>query len=305
MRAAFKCVMDGHQVAYLAPTTILAYQHYNTFTSRMNGFGVQVEMLSRFKSPKEQKDILKRLKDGKVDIVIGTHRLLQKDVTFPKLGLLVIDEEQRFGVKHKETLVEMKSNIDVLSMTATPIPRTLNMSMIGIRDMSVIETPPLDRHPIRTYVLPYNPSVIKEAILREKARGGQVYYIHNVVSTISQCAKMVSDLVPGLSVRYAHGRMSETELEEIMMQVQNGDVDVLVCTTIIETGLDIPNVNTMIVEQSDRFGLSQLYQLRGRVGRSRQCRICIPHLSGGKGVVRSGTETADCTARIYRIRFRL
>lgn len=268
MRAAFKCVMDGHQVAYLAPTTILAYQHYNTFTSRMNGFGVQVEMLSRFKSPKEQKDILKRLKDGKVDIVIGTHRLLQKDVTFPKLGLLVIDEEQRFGVKHKETLVEMKSNIDVLSMTATPIPRTLNMSMIGIRDMSVIETPPLDRHPIRTYVLPYNPSVIKEAILREKARGGQVYYIHNVVSTISQCAKMVSDLVPGLSVRYAHGRMSETELEEIMMQVQNGDVDVLVCTTIIETGLDIPNVNTMIVEQSDRFGLSQLYQLRGRVGRS-------------------------------------
>lgn len=268
IRAAFKAVSDGKQVVFLVPTTILAQQHYNTFSQRMKDFPISVDMLSRFRTPAQQKKALERLKKGQLDIIIGTHRVLSKDVVFKDLGLLIVDEEQRFGVKHKEKIKQLKGNVDVLTLSATPIPRTLHMSLVGIRDMSVLEEPPVDRIPIQTYVLEHNEEIIREAINRELARGGQVYYVYNRVNNIDEVALMISNLVPDANVSFAHGQMSERELEKIMFEFINGEIDVLVSTTIIETGLDISNVNTMIIEDADRLGLSQLYQLRGRVGRS-------------------------------------
>ena len=268
LRAAFKAIQDGKQVVYLVPTTILAQQHYNTFVQRMKDFPVRVDLLSRFRTAAEIKKSLEDLKRGIVDIVIGTHRVLSKDVEFKNLGLLIIDEEQRFGVTHKEKIKKMKENIDVLTLTATPIPRTLHMSLVGIRDMSVLEEPPVDRIPIQTYVMEYNDEMVREAIHRELARNGQVYYVYNRVQDIEEVAAHVAELVPNAVVTFAHGQMREHELERIMFDFINGDIDVLVSTTIIETGLDIPNANTMIIHDADRMGLSQLYQLRGRVGRS-------------------------------------
>lgn len=268
IRAAFKAVQDGKQVAYLVPTTILAQQHYNTFKERMQEFPVKIGMLSRFLSPKEQKKTLEDLKKGQVDIIIGTHRLLSKDLDYSNLGLLIIDEEQRFGVTHKEKIKQMKKDVDVLTLTATPIPRTLHMSLIGIRDMSLLEEPPVDRKAIQTYVLEYNSELVKEAINRELARGGQVYYVYNRVNTIADMAAELAKLMPDVRISFAHGQMKEKELEDVMYSFINKDVDVLVTTTIIETGLDIGNVNTMIIHDAENFGLSQLYQLRGRVGRS-------------------------------------
>lgn len=268
IRTAFKAVQEGKQVAYLVPTTILAQQHYNTFIQRMKDYPIRVEMLSRFCTAAEIKKTLADLGKGLVDIVIGTHRLLSKDVVFHDLGLLVIDEEQRFGVTHKEKIKQMKENVDVLTLTATPIPRTLHMSMIGIRDMSILEEAPQDRLPIQTYVMEYNEEMVREAIVRELARGGQVYYVFNRVDGIAEMTGKIAELVPEARVAYAHGQMKENELEKIMMDFIGHEIDVLVSTTIIETGLDIPNVNTMVIHDSDTFGLSQLYQLRGRVGRS-------------------------------------
>ena len=268
LRAAFKAVTDSKQVAYLCPTTILAMQHYNTFSERMRNFPIKVEMLSRFRTKAQQTKILKALKSGEIDIIIGTHRIVQKDVEFKDLGLLIIDEEQRFGVAHKERLKEMKQNIDVLSMTATPIPRTLHMSMISVRDMSVLTQPPQNRYPVQTYVLEKNKAVLTDAIRRELSRGGQVFYMHNRIQGIYKTAQWIQDAFPDKVVRVGHGQMSETELEDIMNDMVMGYTDILVCTTIIETGLDIPNANTIIIENADRMGLSQLYQLRGRVGRS-------------------------------------
>ena len=268
IRAAFKAVVDNKQVAFLVPTTILAQQHYNTFKQRFAGFPVNIEMLSRFRNLKEQKQILEGMRTGNVDIVIGTHRLLSKDVQFKDLGLLVIDEEQRFGVKSKETLKQLKKTVDVLTLTATPIPRTLHMSMIGIRDISVIEEPPDERFPVQTYVLAYNEAIVTDAITREISRGGQVYYVYNRVQNIHKVANQLTQLVPGIRIAVAHGQMSERQLEKVMLDYMDRKYDVLVSTTIIETGLDIPNVNTIIILNSDRLGLAQLYQLRGRVGRS-------------------------------------
>ena len=268
IRAAFKAVQDGKQVVYLVPTTILAQQHYNTFIQRLKDFPVRIDLLCRFRTPAQQKKTIEDLKKGLVDIVIGTHRVLSKDVTYKDLGLLIIDEEQRFGVTHKEKIKKMRENIDVLTLTATPIPRTLHMSLIGIRDMSVLEEAPMDRMPIQTYVMEFNDEMIREAIERELSRGGQVYYVYNRVEDIADVAGRVQKLVPGASVSFAHGQMSERELEDIMYDFINGEIDVLVSTTIIETGMDIANANTMIIQDADRFGLSQLYQLRGRVGRS-------------------------------------
>ncbi len=268
IRAAFKAVQEGKQVVYLVPTTILAQQHYNTFVQRMKDFPVRVDLLCRFRSSGEQKKTVEDLKKGMVDIVIGTHRVLSKDVQFKDLGLLIIDEEQRFGVAHKEKIKQLKNNIDVLTLTATPIPRTLHMSLIGIRDMSVLEEPPMDRMAIQTYVMEYNEEMVREAIHRELARGGQVYYVFNRVNQIADMAVKLETLVPDASIAFAHGQMREKELEDIMYRFINGEIDVLVSTTIIETGLDISNVNTMIIHDADNMGLSQLYQLRGRVGRS-------------------------------------
>lgn len=268
IRAAFKAVQDGKQVAYLVPTTILAQQHYNTFAQRMKDFPVNVDLLSRFKSAKEQKMTVEKLKKGLVDIVIGTHRLLSQDIRFKDLGLVIVDEEQRFGVSHKEKLKRLTENVDVLTLTATPIPRTLHMSLTGIRNMSILDEPPEERQPIQTYVMEYNAESVKDAIHREISRGGQVYYLHNRVRNISEVAARVQSLVPDAVVSYAHGQMSEHELERIMLDFIEGEIDVLVCTTIIEAGLDIPNVNTIIIQDSDFMGVSQLYQLRGRVGRS-------------------------------------
>ncbi len=268
IRAAFKAVQEGKQVAFLVPTTILAQQHYNTFVHRMKDFPIRIDIMSRFRTAAEQKNTLEGLKKGFVDVVIGTHRILSKDLVFKDLGLLVVDEEQRFGVTHKEKIKKMKDDVDVLTLTATPIPRTLHMSLIGIRDMSVLEEAPNDRLPIQTYVLEYNEEMVREAIVREVARGGQVYYVYNRVSNIADIAARVQQLVPESNVAFAHGQMKEHELERIMYDFINGEIDVLVSTTIIETGLDISNVNTMIIHDSDRLGLSQLYQLRGRVGRS-------------------------------------
>lgn len=268
IRAAFKAVSDGKQVVFLVPTTILAQQHYNTFTQRMMDFPITVDMLSRFKSAAEQKKIIERVKKGQLDILIGTHRVLSKDIQFKNLGLLIVDEEQRFGVTHKEKIKQMKGDVDVLTLTATPIPRTLHMSLVGIRDMSVLEEPPVDRLPIQTFVLEHNDEIIREAINRELARGGQVYYVYNRVNGIEDIANNIAKLVPEANVSYAHGQMNERTLEKIMFEFINGEIDVLVSTTIIETGLDISNVNTMLIDDADKLGLSQLYQLRGRVGRS-------------------------------------
>jgi transcription-repair coupling factor (superfamily II helicase) len=267
IRAAFKAVMDNKQVAVLVPTTVLAEQHFATFTERLKAFPVRIEVLSRFKSPKEQQAILERLANGKVDICIGTHRLLQKDVVFKDLGLVIIDEEQRFGVIHKEHLKKLRREVDVLTLSATPIPRTLHMSLVGVRDMSTMETPPEERLPIKTYVAEYDERLIREAILRELERNGQVFFVHNRIQSIALVATKLQSLVPEARIAIAHGRMPEEELERMMADFTQGKSDVLVCTTIIESGLDMPNVNTLIVNQADKFGLTQLYQLRGRVGR--------------------------------------
>ena len=268
IRAAFKAVNDNKQVAFLVPTTILAQQHYNTIRERLGDYPINVEMMSRFRTPAQQKKTIEKLKRGEVDIVIGTHRLLSKDVAFKDLGLLIVDEEQRFGVTHKEKIKQMKGDVDVLTLSATPIPRTLHMSLVGIRDMSVLEEPPVDRLPIQTFVMEHSSEIIREAINRELVRGGQVYYVYNRVHNIDEVAMEVARLVPDANVAFAHGQMSERELERIMMSFIQGEIDVLIATTIIETGLDISNVNTIIIDNADQMGLSQLYQLRGRVGRS-------------------------------------
>ena len=268
LRAAFKAVQESRQVVYLVPTTILAQQVYNTFVQRMKEFPVRVDLLCRFRTPSQQQKTIDDLKKGQVDIVVGTHRVLSKDVVYKNLGLLIIDEEQRFGVAHKEKIKQLKKDIDVLTLTATPIPRTLHMSLIGIRDMSVLEEPPMDRVPIQTYVMEYDEETVREAINRELRRGGQVYYVYNRVNDIADVALRLSRLLPEARIDFAHGQMSERELESVMYAFINGEIDVLVSTTIIETGLDISNVNTMIIHDSDRYGLSQLYQLRGRIGRS-------------------------------------
>lgn len=267
LRAAFKTVSEGMQVGLLVPTTVLAQQHYATFCERLGPFPMQVEVLSRFRTPKEQETILAALQDGAVDIVIGTHRLLQKDVQFKNLGLVVVDEEQRFGVSHKETLKQLRQEVDVLTLSATPIPRTLHMALSGLRDMSVMNTPPEARLPVKTFVSEYSEDTIREAILREIERGGQVFFLHNRVRTIARTAAQLAELVPEARFMIGHGQLAEADLEEVMVAFANGEADVLVCTTIIESGLDLPNVNTLILDRADRFGLSQLYQLRGRVGR--------------------------------------
>lgn len=274
MRAAFKCAAEGMQTVYLASTTVLAEQHYNSFKERMEDFPVTVEMLSRFRSKKQIEDILKRLKSGAIDIIIGTHRLLSKDVEFKNLGLLIVDEEQRFGVAHKEKLKELKNNIDVLTLTATPIPRTLHMSMLGIRDMSVLKEPPLDRFPVQTYVTEYNEEIIENAITKELSRNGQIFYLYNNTEDIFKVAKKLEDMFPDANIGVVHGKMAETKIEKTFIDMINGNIDILVCTTIIETGIDIANANTIIVENSDHLGLSQLYQLRGRVGRGNRLSYC-------------------------------
>jgi transcription-repair coupling factor (superfamily II helicase) len=268
IRAAFKAVLDGKQVAFLVPTTILAQQHYETMKERFAGFPVEVALLNRFRTKKQQTETLKGLSTGTVDIIVGTHRLLSKDVVYHDLGLLVVDEEQRFGVTHKEKLKQLKTNVDVLTLTATPIPRTLHMSMLGVRDLSVIETPPANRFPVQTYVMEHNFTLIREAIEREMGRGGQVFYLYNRVEDMTRKVDEIKQLVPDARVGFAHGQMGETALESVILSFLEGEYDVLVTTTIIETGIDIPNVNTLIVHDADRMGLSQLYQLRGRVGRS-------------------------------------
>jgi transcription-repair coupling factor (superfamily II helicase) len=268
MRAAFKAVTDSKQVAVLAPTTVLAFQHYETFRRRFSAFPVKVDMLSRFRTPREQKETLGKVETAQVDIVIGTHRMLSRDVKFHDLGLLIVDEEQRFGVAHKERLKELTLHVDVLTLSATPIPRTLNMSLVGLRDMSLIETPPKDRLAIQTVVAPFSESLVRRAIDEEMARQGQVFLVHNRVETIYSIADLVGKLVPKARVVVGHGQMSERELESVMFKFVRGDADVLVSTTIVENGLDIPRANTILINRADRFGLSELYQLRGRVGRS-------------------------------------
>lgn len=268
LRAIMKCVMDGKQAAILVPTTVLAQQHYQTAVSRFRGFPVNIDVLSRFRTPKQQSKTLQDIRSGNVDLIIGTHKLLQKSMEFKDLGLLVVDEEQRFGVSHKERLKELSKGVDVLTLSATPIPRTLNMALSGIRDMSTLEEPPADRYPVQTFVMEYNSAIIDDAIRREVERGGQVFYLHNRTETIEQCAASLKKRIPGLTVGVAHGQMTEEHLSDVMNAMQEGEIQVLVCTTIIETGLDIPNANTLILENADRFGLSQLHQLRGRVGRS-------------------------------------
>ena len=270
LRAAFKAVMDNKQVAILVPTTVLAQQHYHTFQNRLAAYPVQVEMLSRFRTPQQQHEILQRLNDGNVDIIIGTHRLLQGDVQFKDMGLLIIDEEQRFGVAHKETLKKMRTEVDVLTLTATPIPRTLYMTLTGVRDISTINTPPEERLPVITHVGPYSPRLVRQAILRELERGGQVFFVHNRVQTIGAMRTHLEKLVPEARLAVAHGQMPENALSEKMEQFTAGEVDILLSTSIIELGLDIPNANTLIVDRADTFGLAQLYQLRGRVGRGAQ-----------------------------------
>ncbi len=270
LRAAFKCILDGKQCAILCPTTILAWQHYQTALARVGNFPVNIELLSRFRSPKQQKEIIKKLKSGEIDFVIGTHRLVQQDIEFKDLGLAIIDEEQRFGVAHKERFKEMFRGVDVLTLSATPIPRTLNMAMSGIRDMSVIEQPPQDRHPIQTYVMEHDNGVLVDAIKRELRRDGQVYYIHNRVESIQSCAAQLQQYLPDARIGVAHGKMNELQLSKIWKQLMDHELDILVCTTLIETGVDVPNCNTLIIEDADHLGLSQLYQLRGRVGRSKR-----------------------------------
>lgn len=289
IRAAFKAVMDGKQVAILVPTTILAEQHYNNFLQRFEDFPITVDMISRFRNREQQKNTVRNLSSGNVDIIIGTHRILQKDLKFRDLGLLIIDEEQRFGVAHKEKIKALKKNIDVLTLTATPIPRTLHMSLSGVRDMSIIETPPEERYPVQTYVMEYNEGLIRDAIIREMSRGGQVFFVHNRVDNIKDMQLILSRLVPEAKIVVGHGQMDEKNLEEVILNFISGEGDILLCTTIIETGIDIPNVNTLIVYDADRMGLSQLYQLRGRVGRSN--RLAYAYFTYRKDKVLS--ETAE------------
>ncbi|MFY9176599.1 MAG: transcription-repair coupling factor [Caldicoprobacterales bacterium] len=296
IRAAFKAVMDGKQVALLSPTTLLAQQHYNTFISRFEEFPVKIQVLSRFRTPAQQREILKALKQGNIDIIIGTHRLLSKDVSFKDLGLLIVDEEQRFGVGHKETIKNLKKNVDVLTLTATPIPRTLHMSLIGIRDISIIETPPEDRLPVQTYVVEYNDALIRDAIMREVHRGGQIYFVYNRVRSMERMAERLRKLVPEAKIRMAHGQMSESVLEQVMLDFYDKKFDVLICSTIIESGLDIPNANTVIVYDADYYGLSQLYQLRGRVGRSN--RLAYAYLTYRKDKILS--EVAEKRLRAIK-----
>jgi transcription-repair coupling factor (superfamily II helicase) len=271
LRAAFKAVQDGRQVAVLVPTTVLAQQHFNTFRERLGAFPVTVEMLSRFRSDREQREIIAGLARGSIDICIGTHRLVQRDVEFKNLGLVVIDEEQRFGVAHKERLKQLRREVDVLTLTATPIPRTLHMGLVGVRDMSVLETAPEARLPVRTYVTEYDDGLVQEAILREIDRGGQVYVVNNRVQGIETVATRLRRLVPEARIGVAHGQMPEDQLEQTMLGFAEGDFDVLVCTTIIESGLDIPNANTLVVNNAHRFGLAQLYQLSRRRSSARDC----------------------------------
>ncbi len=270
LRAAFKAVMDGKQVAVLVPTTVLAQQHYDTFRSRLSAFPVTVEMLSRFRTPQQQDRIIKDLRQGNVDIVIGTHRLLSQDVSFKDLGLVVIDEEQRFGVAHKEHLKQLRKSVDVLTLTATPIPRTLYMALTGVRDISTISSPPEERLPIVTHIGPYDPKLVRQAVVRELERGGQIFFVHNRVQTIQAMQSHLEKLVPEARIGIAHGQMDENKLADVMHEFSAGEIDILLCTSIIESGLDIPNANTLIVDRADTFGLAQLYQLRGRVGRGAQ-----------------------------------
>ena len=282
LRAAFKCIAEGKQCAFLVPTTILAFQHYNTIVRRFDGFPFEIEMLSRFRTPSQQRKTVQNIKAGYTDIVVGTHRLISKDVEFRDLGLLIIDEEQRFGVAQKEKLKEKFPNVDVLTLSATPIPRTLNMAMTGIRDMSIIEEAPLDRHPVQTYVMEYDPGLVVDAIERELRRGGQVYYMHNNVDSIMHCAARIHELVPEARIGIAHGKMGEEELSDVWRRLVEGEIDVLVCTTIIETGVDVPNANTLIIENSDHLGLAQLHQIRGRIGRSSRRAFAYFTFYGGK-----------------------
>ena len=268
LRAAMKCILDSKQCVILVPTTVLAWQHYQTALRRFGGFPIKIELLSRFRTPKQQKEILKQLERGEIDLIVGTHRLVSKDVKFKDLGLVIIDEEQRFGVAHKEHLKSVYPEVDILTLSATPIPRTLNMAMSGIRDMSVIEEPPSDRYPVQTYVIEHQQGVLIQAIQKELRRGGQVYYIHNRIETLDACAYKIQQSLPEARIATAHGQMDEAAIEEVWRQLLDHEIDILVCTTIIETGVDVSNCNTLIIEDADRFGLSQLYQLRGRVGRS-------------------------------------
>ena len=296
LRAAFKAILDSKQVAILVPTTVLAWQHYQTAVKRFEHFPVKVELLSRFRKPKEQRAIIRELGRGTIDLIIGTHRLVQKDVVFKNLGLAIIDEEQRFGVATKEKFKEMFKGVDVLTLSATPIPRTLNMALSGIRDMSVIEEPPMDRHPIQTYVIEHNEGVILQAISKELRRGGQVYYIHNRIDTILRTVNKLQSSLPDARIGYAHGQMEEKELSEIWRQVVEHEIDILVCTTLIETGIDVPNVNTLIIADADKLGLSQLHQLRGRVGRSNRRAFAYFTFKRGKVL----NETAS--KRLHAIR---
>ena len=300
LRAAFKCIEDGKQCAVLVPTTVLAWQHYQTIIKRMEGFNIRIELLSRFRTAKEQKVILKKLKDGELDIVVGTHRLVQDDVEFKDLGLVIIDEEQRFGVNDKEKLKEAFTNVDVLTLSATPIPRTLNMAMSGIRDMSVIETPPGDRHPITTYVVEHDKGVIAQAINKELRRNGQVYYVHNRIESIYSCAADIHAMVPEANIGIAHGRMSEEELLDVWRRLIEGEIDVLVCTTIIETGVDVPNCNTLIIENADCMGLAQLHQLRGRVGRTNRRAFAYFTFRRGKVLSEIATKRLDAIREFTR-----
>ena len=289
LRAAMKAILDGKQVAILVPTTVLAQQHYTTAVSRFRGFPVNIGVLSRFCTPTQQKNTLAALRAGTIDLVVGTHKLLQKEIAFKDLGLLIVDEEQRFGVTHKEKLKELSRGIDVLTLSATPIPRTLNMALSGLRDMSTIEEPPYDRYPVQTFVLEYAEPVLVDAMRREIERGGQVYFLHNRVETIAQCAARIKKALPDAEIAIAHGKMNEEELSDVMQRMADGEVQILVCTTIIETGIDIPNVNTMIIEDADRLGLAQLHQLRGRIGRS--SRHAFAYLTFRRGKVL--TEVAE------------
>ncbi len=290
IRAAFKCVMEGKQCAVLVPTTILAWQHYKTFCSRMENYPIKIDILSRFRTPKQQKQIITELKKGLVDIVIGTHRVIQNDVDFKDLGLCIIDEEQRFGVAHKEKFKELRNNVDVLTLSATPIPRTLNMAMSGIRDMSVIEEAPQDRFPVQTYVIEHNWGIIEQALKKELRRGGQAFYLHNRVESIETCAFKLQQLLPDANITVAHGKMSEEQLSKIWQQLVDREIDILVCTTIIETGVDVSNCNTMIIEDADKMGLSQLYQLRGRVGRSSRRAYAYLTFTQGKALTDIATK---------------
>lgn len=293
IRAAFKCVMDGKQCAVLVPTTILAWQHYQTFLKRMEGFPIKVDILSRFRTPREQEQVLEELRRGEIDILVGTHRLVQKDVHFKDLGLCIIDEEQRFGVKHKESFKEMRKNVDVLTLSATPIPRTLNMAMSGIRDMSTIEEAPQDRQPVQTYVMEHDWGILVQAMNKELRRGGQVFYLHNRVDTIDRCASIIQQFIPDAVVVVAHGKMSEEQLSKVWKRLVDHEIDILVCTTIIETGVDVSNCNTLIIEDADRLGLSQLYQIRGRVGRSSRRAFAYLTVTRGKALTDVATKRLE------------